>query len=310
MPQFQLGEAKTARITMRNPTGSALNYRTALYMGVDQVVMAEANFTLAAGESRDISLPATMPVQIGQYPVYISVFSANTLIAHYRATEDVTVVTVTGMPSDALLDAVKAWTKSQLDALPWDPCADIHCTPEMSAKLSQVIETISALRQAVYDEAQRLFDNCMAQKQPEIDSLNQQMKDLEQLTGSVWCGAEPYQIMRNLGVSDLTIGPEGQVYSTAFCPPGYTGGVNMPECMLGYIQDIVPSGRLAWNAAGAQWAYGKINCVGVYYARASLTEQMRAIQEQCRETSNFWANIRKGDELFLGVWYCKFPLGY
>ena len=91
MPQFNAGESKTARATMRNPTGKAFDYDGFVYMGTDLAVMAEVSFHLEAGEEKQISFPVTMPSVQGTYPVHVGVFSGGQNIALYRATEDVVI---------------------------------------------------------------------------------------------------------------------------------------------------------------------------------------------------------------------------
>ena len=91
MPQFEAGVSKTAKATMRNPTGKAFDYDGVLYMGTDLAVMAEAPFSLSAGQEKEVSFPVTMPSAPGVYPVYLGVFSEEESIALYQA-EDVTVI--------------------------------------------------------------------------------------------------------------------------------------------------------------------------------------------------------------------------
>jgi len=93
MPEFLPGESKTAIAPMSNPTVKAFDYTGFIYMGTDLAVMSQVDFHLEAGEEKNISLPVTMPLGVGTYPVYIGVFSGGKNIGLYRATEDVTITT-------------------------------------------------------------------------------------------------------------------------------------------------------------------------------------------------------------------------
>ncbi|MFC1910552.1 hypothetical protein ACFLXC_04630 [Chloroflexota bacterium] len=92
MPEFNAGESKTASVAMRNPAGKAFDYEAALYMGTDLAVMSQAQFSLNAGEEKQVSFPVTMPTVIGTYPVHIGVFSEGKSIALYKSVEDVMVI--------------------------------------------------------------------------------------------------------------------------------------------------------------------------------------------------------------------------
>jgi len=89
MSQFNPGESKAAKVTMRNPTQKSFDYTGFLYMGTDLTVMSEAPFSLSAGQEEQVSLPVTMPLAPGTYPVHIGVFSTGENIALYRAADDV-----------------------------------------------------------------------------------------------------------------------------------------------------------------------------------------------------------------------------
>lgn len=90
MPQFVPGESKTAKATMSNPKGVALDYTGFLYIGSAQV--AEVSFHLNAGEEKVVSFPVTVPSTTGTYSVLLYIYSGGQGISLYRATEDVVVV--------------------------------------------------------------------------------------------------------------------------------------------------------------------------------------------------------------------------
>ena len=71
MPQFGPGEEKTAVVTMTNPTAKAFDYRMVLYMGVNMVAMGDAEFSLAAEESKDVSIPVSQIDRIEGDTVYL-----------------------------------------------------------------------------------------------------------------------------------------------------------------------------------------------------------------------------------------------
>ncbi len=92
-PTFEAGEVRTAIAQMTNPTGKAFNYVGELYLDVTKAASSGSiAFSLAAGETKPISFPVTMPGVEGIFPVYLDVFVGTELVGAYRATEDVTVV--------------------------------------------------------------------------------------------------------------------------------------------------------------------------------------------------------------------------
>lgn len=107
MPQFYAGETRTARITLTNPKVKATDYNAWLYMGINYAPMAEASFSLSAGQSKEVPFSVVMPGVIGTYPVYIGVFSAGVLIPPlYRGIEDVVIKSV--VPSAYLIGLMDA----------------------------------------------------------------------------------------------------------------------------------------------------------------------------------------------------------
>ncbi|GAH60873.1 unnamed protein product, partial [marine sediment metagenome] len=95
MPQFSPREVRTAIASMSNPTAKSFAYTAELYLGVPKAASSGViSFSLAAGETRNISFPVTMPSAEGTYPVYLDIFVAGELIGAYRAIEDVVIVPI------------------------------------------------------------------------------------------------------------------------------------------------------------------------------------------------------------------------
>jgi len=92
-PTFEAGEVRTASASMTNPTDRTFSYTAELYLGLPKAATSGViTFTLAAGETRNISLPVAMPGVEGTYPVYLDVLVAGVIVGAYQATEDVEIV--------------------------------------------------------------------------------------------------------------------------------------------------------------------------------------------------------------------------
>ncbi|GAI85260.1 unnamed protein product [marine sediment metagenome] len=92
-PTFEAGEARTAIAEMTNPTAKAFDYVGELYLDVTKAASSGSiAFSLAAGETRAVSFPVTMPGVEGIFPVFLDVFVEAEQVGAFRATEDVTVV--------------------------------------------------------------------------------------------------------------------------------------------------------------------------------------------------------------------------
>ena len=92
MPQFNPNELRVAIAPVSNPTAKRFDYSAELYLGMPKAASSGTiPFSLAPGETRDISFPVTMPGAEGTYPVYLDVLSNSQLIGAYQATESVVI---------------------------------------------------------------------------------------------------------------------------------------------------------------------------------------------------------------------------
>jgi len=92
MPQFYAGETRTARVTMRNPTGKGFSYQAAVILGLPEIARSEQSFAIPSGEEKIIGFPLTIPSVAGTHPVHVHVSSGGESLTIYRATEDVTIL--------------------------------------------------------------------------------------------------------------------------------------------------------------------------------------------------------------------------
>ena len=92
-PEFEAGSVHTARATLTNPTTRDFTYSVELYLGATKVATSGVgSVAIPAGGSMDVYFTVTMPTDEGEYPVYLDVWVGTELIAHYQATENVTIV--------------------------------------------------------------------------------------------------------------------------------------------------------------------------------------------------------------------------
>lgn len=91
-PTFQGGSSHTAVARLTNPTTKEFTYTTELYLGVTKIASSGVgSVTIAGGASVDMNYPIIMPALEGVHDVYLDVWVGVDLIAHYKATEKVTI---------------------------------------------------------------------------------------------------------------------------------------------------------------------------------------------------------------------------
>ncbi len=91
-PTFEAGSTHTARATLTNPTTKDFTYTAELYLDVTKVATSGAGeVTIPAGGSMEVSFTMVMPTIEGDYQPYLDAWVGAELIAHYAATELVSI---------------------------------------------------------------------------------------------------------------------------------------------------------------------------------------------------------------------------
>jgi len=91
-PTFEAGSIHIAKATLTNPTTKAFDYSVELYLGVTKVASSGVGVvSIPAGGFREVLFTLTMPMAEGNYQPYLDILVGTDLIAHYAATELVTI---------------------------------------------------------------------------------------------------------------------------------------------------------------------------------------------------------------------------
>jgi hypothetical protein len=92
-PTFEAGSTHTAKAALTNPTTKDFTYTVELYLDVTKAATSGAGtVTIAAGQSVDVNFTLAMPLVEKSYQPYLDVWVGTSLIAHYAATELVSIV--------------------------------------------------------------------------------------------------------------------------------------------------------------------------------------------------------------------------
>lgn len=98
-PEFLSGSEHTAKATITNDSPEGYDFEAELYLGSREGTSGIIPFTLAAGETKAISLPVTMPyipwpALPMSYVVYLDISIGGSLVVGFQATEEVIVVPI------------------------------------------------------------------------------------------------------------------------------------------------------------------------------------------------------------------------
>lgn len=89
-PTFEIGTVHIARAVLTNPTAKEFTYTTELYLGVTKAATSGVgSITIPAGGSVPVDYTITTPLVEGEYEVFLDIWVAAELLAHYKATENV-----------------------------------------------------------------------------------------------------------------------------------------------------------------------------------------------------------------------------
>lgn len=91
-PTFEGGSSHKATAVLSNPTVKEFTYTTELYLGVTKAATSGVGaVTIPANSSVSVAYTVVMPAIEGVYEVYLDVWYGSELLAHYKATENVTI---------------------------------------------------------------------------------------------------------------------------------------------------------------------------------------------------------------------------
>jgi len=91
-PTFEAGSTHSAKATLTNPTTKDFTYAVELYLDVTKVATSgTGEVAIPAGQSMEVSFTLVMPLVEGDYQPYLDAWVGAELIAHYAATEIVSV---------------------------------------------------------------------------------------------------------------------------------------------------------------------------------------------------------------------------
>jgi len=255
--------------------------------------MAKQTVTLQPGESKLVSFEA-VPHEARTYQV-----SVNGLTGSFVAVmpgppiegEPPLPEPGTGVPTEEEIAAVKATVRYRLDHLWFDPCADIHYTEEMNQAMTLTLQPIWDLQERYSQEMERVYNECLAEHQDELDELRERLEYLG------WIRQEMAEAPGRWG--SVIIASDGSVYAP------YTGEY------LGKVWDTMnPEARDYFLDHGGTWyaAYAVLYCPALDNEIQAVAAQQSAIGEECYQRQ--LPLVRARDELYYGYWYCGFPLGY